>query len=242
MTDVHACWAVVPVKEVAHAKSRLGAALPADARVALARAMLEDVLRTLADVRELAGIVVVTVDPYAAQLAQSLRAEIFTNGARDGHTGAVMRAAERLERRGCRSMLTVPADIPGVTPAEIGRVLRAGTTGPSFTICPSHDRRGSNAVMISPPCAVPLAFGNDSFLPHLAAARRLGIEPTVVDGVPGIARDVDTLEDLYVVQAAPGAATTKAMLRRLTTSGSVRAAHRTGHDHGYQPRTDGAIG
>jgi 2-phospho-L-lactate guanylyltransferase len=240
MTAVHACWAVVPVKEAAQAKSRLGAALPVDARIALARAMLEDVLRTLADVRELAGIVVVTVDGYATQLARSLRAEIFADGARDGHTAAVMYAAHRLERRGCQSMLSVPADIPGVTPPEIGRVLRAGAPEPSFTICPSHDRRGSNAVMISPPCAVPLAFGSDSFLPHLAAARRLGIEPTVVDGVPGIARDVDTLDDLYAVQVASGAPTTKATLRRLTMSGSVRAANRAGHDH--ETRTNGAAG
>ena len=43
--------------------------------------------------------------------------------------------------------------------------------------------------------AVPLRFGDNSFFPHLDAARRAGIEPTVLD-LPGIALDIDTPEDL----------------------------------------------
>jgi len=42
---------------------------------------------------------------------------------------------------------------------------------------------------------VPLTFGTDSFLPHLAAARRCGIEPKVLK-LPRVALDIDTPEDL----------------------------------------------
>jgi 2-phospho-L-lactate guanylyltransferase len=40
-----------------------------------------------------------------------------------------------------------------------------------------------------------LRFGDDSFLPHLAAAKARGIAPTVVR-LPGIAFDIDNPEDL----------------------------------------------
>ena len=92
-------------------------------------------------------------------------------------------------------MLTLPGDIPLVTPAEIGRLIAAHRPAPSFTIAPSHDEQGSNAILLSPPDAVPLRFGEDSFFPHLAAAEARGIAPTIVH-LPGIAFDIDNPADL----------------------------------------------
>ena len=63
-------WVVVPIKEAGQAKQRLGDAVPAALKPRLALAMAEDVLSALARVPALRGIVVVTVDPRAAQLAQ----------------------------------------------------------------------------------------------------------------------------------------------------------------------------
>ena len=74
-------------------------------------------------------------------------------------------------------MLTLPGDIPLVTAAEIERLLAAHRPAPSFTIAPSHDEQGSNAIIMSPPDAVTLRFGDDSFFPHLAAAEARGIAP-----------------------------------------------------------------
>jgi 2-phospho-L-lactate guanylyltransferase len=92
-------------------------------------------------------------------------------------------------------MLTMPGDIPLVTPDEIGRLLAAHRPAPSFTIAPSHDEQGSNAILLSPPDAVPLRFGDDSFFPHLAAAEAHGVAPTIVR-LPGIALDIDNPADL----------------------------------------------
>ena len=63
-------WAVVPVKELAGAKQRLSSCLSAEERRTLATTMLEDVLEAVSAVRELAGVLVVTVDPAATSLAQ----------------------------------------------------------------------------------------------------------------------------------------------------------------------------
>jgi 2-phospho-L-lactate/phosphoenolpyruvate guanylyltransferase len=193
-------WAVVPVKDTAAAKQRLAGAVPPPLRQALALAMLEDVLAALADARGLAGRLVVTIDPAVRRLAARYGAECLAEGAEDGHTGAVAAAARRLAAEGRGAMLTLPGDIPLVTAAEIERLIAAHRqalrqAGPSFTISPSHDERGSNAIIVSPPDAVPLRFGDDSFLPHLAAAAAHGIAPTIVR-LPGIALDIDNPVDL----------------------------------------------
>jgi 2-phospho-L-lactate/phosphoenolpyruvate guanylyltransferase len=202
--------AVVPVKDFAAAKSRLAPHAP-DFRRGLARAMVEDVLAALAATTQLAGLVVVTVDPMARELAMRYGARVFEDGACDGHTGAVMAAAQRLAAEGRAGMLTVPGDIPLITPEEVSRVLAAHGEAPAFSIVPAHDRRGSNAILMTPPDAVPLAFGDDSFLPHLAAARRLGIEPSVLP-MPGIGLDIDNERDLALLMRIPSPTSSWAFL------------------------------
>src|SRR6185295_4816203 len=101
----------------------------------------------------------------------------------------------------------VPGDIPRGTSTESASVVNARRPAPSVTIVPAHDERGSNAVLCSPPLVMPLRFGDDSFLPHVASARALGIEPTIIR-LPGIALDIDQPEDVHaLLQAKPPMAT-----------------------------------
>lgn len=188
-------WIIVPVKDTQHSKQRLMASLDTHQRRLLALAMLEDVLSAIAPVRDRAPCAVVTVDPDATAMAKRYGMRVLTDGAHDGHTGSVMAAARRLGSEGSGGFLTVPGDIPNIATAEIEAVLEAHRSAPAFTIAPSHDELGSNAVACSPVDAVPLRFGSDSYFPHLAAARRAGIEPTVLR-LPGFAMDIDTPEDL----------------------------------------------
>ncbi len=192
MTEV---WACVPVKAFTGAKSRLSALLSPAQRERLAATMLEDVLSALAGATRLAGIMVNTVDPTAAALAANYGARVVTEGALDGHTGAVNGMARVLLAEGHGALLTLPGDIPRVTSAEIDAVVSSCRPAPSFTIVPAHDELGSNAVLCSPPNSVRLRFGDDSYFPHVAAARRAGIEPTIVRQ-PGIGLDIDHPVDL----------------------------------------------
>ena len=56
-------------------------------------------------------------------------------------------------------------------------------------------------MLCAPPLAVPLRFGDDSYFPHLIAARRQGIEPVIVR-MPGIGLDMDHPADLRAFLAA----------------------------------------
>jgi len=204
-------WAVVPVKQTAQAKQRLAAFVPAHLRPGLVLAMVEDVLEVLTGVPGLAGTIVVTADDAAAAIARRHGARILAEVAQGGHTAVIGAAARRLAGEGRGGMLQVPGDVPLITRQEISLLLRRHRPAPAFTIAPSHDDRGSNAVLVSPPLAVPLAFGDDSFLPHLSAARRLGIEPTVVRA-PGIGRDIDRAEDIRAFARLGSATRTQVFL------------------------------
>lgn len=211
-------WAVVPVKGTRTAKQRLAAALPQVQRTALALAMLEDVLEALADARGLAGIILVTVDAAAYELARRYGAQISESHATEGHTGAVMGTARSLAARG-HAMLTIPGDVPLVTSTEIERVIAAHQCGHRFVIVPARDELGSNTILAAPADAVPLRFGDDSYFPHLAAARAVGIEPASLP-LPGIGLDIDTPEDLAAFLTKPS----RTRARALLDSVGVRAA------------------
>jgi len=206
-------WAVIPVKETPGAKQRLSASVPTHLRREFVLAMLEDVLAAVSQARGLAGIAVVTVDSGAGSLAQRYGARILTGDARGGHTAAVAAAARVLAAEGIGGMVQFPGDIPLVTPEEISFVLSMHRAAPSFTIVPSHDDFGSNAVVVSPPTAVPLTFGEDSFFPHLRTARLCGIDPLVVR-LPGIGRDIDNAEDLHAFARIASTTRTQTFLDR----------------------------
>ena len=204
-------WAVIPVKGFDRAKSRLGGVFSTTFRQRLAAVMVEDVLTALSGAAGLGGILVVTEDAAAGALARRYGAAVSAEGAADGHTGAVLAGGRWLRKRGCGGMLSLPGDVPGVTAREIDMLLGRHADSAGFTIVPAHDRRGSNAVVASPPEIVPLAYGNDSFLPHLAAARAAGVEPLVVE-LAGIGLDVDGPEDLFSLMAQGWPTRTQAFL------------------------------
>lgn len=214
MSDLLPIWAVVPVKEFRAAKQRLAPALSPQQRRDLAFAMLEDVLAALTAAPALAGVIVVTIDAAAQQLARRYGALVSSDAATDGHTAAVSAAARMLAKQRA-AMLTLPGDVPLVTPDDIERIAatRRGTL--NFTIVPARDERGSNAILCSPADAVPLRFGENSFFPHLSAARAYLIEPMVLRLVR-LGLDIDGPEDLAAFLKVASRTRARALLEHET--------------------------
>ncbi len=221
MNGAAGIWAVIPVKETGAAKERLADAVPHHLRPGLALAMLEDVLAAVAQARGLAGIAVVTLDPAVQALAQRYGARILTDDARGGHTAAVAAAARTLAAEGRAGMLQMPGDIPLVSADEISLLLAVRRAAPSFTIAPSHDDFGSNAVLVCPPAAVPLTFGDDSFFPHLRTAQACGIQPLIVRQ-HGIGLDIDRPDDIRAFAQLRSSTRAQAFLER---HGLTQRAH-----------------
>jgi 2-phospho-L-lactate guanylyltransferase len=190
-------WGVLPVKNFENAKTRLAPALSPGERRMLFRLMVEDVLAAMTR-SGLAGVLVLTNEPEAIELARRYGARTESEPANLGQSEAVARAMGILEAEGIAAALQLPGDVPGVSPVEIDTLIRthAEAGRRAMTIVQAHDFRGSNALAVSPPSLIPFHFGHDSFQPHLAEARAIGIEPYILTDVPGIALDIDTLEDL----------------------------------------------
>ena len=208
--------AVLPVKDFGHAKQRLAGFLSAVERRQVCEAMAEDVLDILSRVPELSEIIVVTRDERARELAARHGARVLTEPSNDGQSAAVERAAAALGRAGVESLLQVPGDVPGASADEIAAVLTAhggaSDGAPAVTLVPSHDRRGTNCVLCSPPDVLPFAFGHESFGPHCEAARAQGIAPRII-ALPGLGLDIDTPDDLRAFMARPAAGRTLDYLR-----------------------------
>ena len=71
-----------------------------------------------------------------------------------------------------------------------------------MTIVPAYDELGSNCIALSPPTAVPLSFGPNSYFPHLETARKLGLAMQTTK-LPGLGLDIDTPEDLLELSRQP---------------------------------------
>jgi 2-phospho-L-lactate guanylyltransferase len=88
-------------------------------------------------------------------------------------------------------------------------------------LVPDAAGRGTNAAWRSPADLFPLRFGNDSFLPHCAAAEATGL-PCVVIELPSCARDVDRPEDLYELATAKGERGSQKLVRSWNLAGRDR--------------------
>jgi len=203
---------LVPVKDLENAKQRLSPVLTVEERSALAQTMLQDVLDALAACSRRDEVAVVTGDARVRQLARQLAFHVIEEGVNPGETGAIEMATEVCRRRGAEYTLVVPGDIPLIRASELERIFAAAPRE-GAVLAPSASGRGTNAALRRPADLFPLRFGNDSFLPHLAAARSTG-KPVEVLRLPGIGLDVDEPADLAGLLAAPGDTRAQRLLRQ----------------------------
>jgi 2-phospho-L-lactate guanylyltransferase len=202
---------LIPVKNLDTAKQRLASVLDQSARTALAQVMLQDVLGRVAEWTQRPDVAVVTSDPFAVHLAQEHGFEVIPDPASLGETGAIEMATRLCEARGIESTLVIPADIPLIQCWELDEIIaRAPKEG--SVLVPAHDGRGTNAAFRRPAGLFPLRFGNDSFKPHVAAAKATQ-KPCLVLELPGIAIDVDNAADLRQVISSPVETRTQRLAR-----------------------------
>jgi len=187
--------AAVPVKDLVNAKQRLTTLLDPEQRAMLARAMLRDVLAALGRTRGIEPWLV-TRDADVEAIARAHGVRVVREAANRGHTAAVAFAQREAMDAGAAAFLTLPGDVPCVTPAEIETLAtHALERPPAAVFAASRSGRGTNGVALAPPAVMPLTFGEPSFANHLATARAHGLVPSVL-ALPGLALDVDTPEDV----------------------------------------------
>ncbi len=215
--------AVLPVKSFGLAKQRLGEAVGADQRRALARAMAGDVLEALGRAEGLEGVIVVSAESLDAVAAgpegrrfapASGRVETVHDPDEAGQSAAALRGIAAAVERGAERVLLVPGDCPALEPGEVTELLNEPAEG--VVIVPDRHGAGTNALLIAPPTALEPAFGPGSFARHAALAHAAGANVRV-GRLLSLELDVDTPGDLAALRAAlaersGGAPRTRALL------------------------------
>src|SRR5437763_9366967 len=210
--------AILPVKSFSEAKRRLRRGLTVGERRALAEAMFTDVLVALRRATGIEGILVVTADHGAQQIAGGYGAAVLDDE-EHGHNAAARHGIRRALELEADQALLVPGDCPLLDPAELDGLIARELESPSALIVPDRHETGTNALLLTPPDSLAPSFGPGSCARHLAEARAAGLTAELVD-VPSLALDIDTPDDLEALQRTlaethGGAAHTRGMLSQL---------------------------
>ena len=190
-------WAIVPVKPFNRSKSRLASVLNAEEREELSRKMLVDTLRTLSQVNDIDGILVVSRDSSALTLARNEGAQTVAESGNPELNDALTRATQAVMLTwGARGVLIVSSDLPLMQPSDIKEMLdMARLPAPTVVLAGDRHSEGTNAMLMRPPGLIPYQYGPGSYQRHIDEAERIGVSPLIYDS-DTMGLDVDVPEDL----------------------------------------------
>ena len=184
---------VVPVKSPQRAKHRLHALLSEADRARLATTMATDVFRAVAGLQEF-GRFVVSDDPAILEEARRVGLEPLVDRIGQGQSAAVQQGFAAAWDRGYSAGLTIPGDVPGVTAAEL-RTMAAYRPEIEVLLVTDRERVGTNGLRLTPPHAITLRFGEDSYHLHRAEAARANRSFAVLE-LAGLEVDLDQPDDI----------------------------------------------
>lgn len=221
--------ALVPVKALSLAKSRLASYLPAQQREALVLDMLNHVIHVLCESEVFEQVYVVSADSRILELAQHWGAEALRE-TQPGHNPALQAAAltilERAAwRRGAYSawtafrqpeLLSSEANTHLVHQFPDEGLLTISADLPLLTpediqaliqkaenyqivLAGSTDGSGTNALLTRPPLAIPYLFGPNSLPAYIHAIQTQHISYTLYENTH-LGLDIDTQEDIQTLE------------------------------------------
>lgn len=220
--------ALVPLKDLVQAKTRLAGLLRPSERRALAQAMVEDVLTVLTDHPDIEQVTLVSDDPGANLLASNYGVDCwpeYSLGAR-GLNAVIERASARLLAAADETLLVLHGDLPLLTTESISRALACQRASNGLVVGCDRHGRGTNLLAFKRTSVPQFCFGVDSCARHLASARSKGV-PAQVLQESGIALDVDEPDDLAEFMTSlntQGGGHTSALLRATGLGARVQLA------------------
>ena len=184
--------ALVPLKHRIARKSRLADSLAPDARALLSERMFDHVIDVLSATPAIGRIVLLAPaapenwpHDWIMDEERGLNAEL-----------AAFHASEALS-----DLLIIHADLPLLARADVEALLDAAMHS-GTAIAPDRHDRGTNALACRAGAMIQPRFGPDSFALHLGQAPECAIIRR-----EGLAIDVDTPEDIELVEVAGRCAT-----------------------------------
>jgi 2-phospho-L-lactate guanylyltransferase len=192
-------WAIVPVKPLQRAKSRLAKVLNRDERASLSRQLLEHTLDILSDISQVERTLVVSRDSEALAIARSHGARTVSEWGSPKLNKALVRASLVARGHGVSAVLVLPADLPLLSQQDIEKLIAASGKPPEVILAPDRRGTGTNAILSSPPGLIDYDFGPDSFQQHIEQAKAAGARVEICK-LPSLELDLDVPDDLEALQ------------------------------------------
>ncbi len=187
-------FAIIPVKPLSRAKSRLARALKAPTRAALVRSIFSRTLDVIAQVERIDGVIVVSRDLTILELARQ-RNVITLMESDSGLNPAITQAAQWAALHNAQAVIVIPVDLPLITPADLDALIDQAAEERCLVIAPDRHEDGTNVLLVRPPQAVQFAYGAASFNAHRAQAIERGLSVHEYRS-PTTAFDIDVPGDL----------------------------------------------
>ena len=169
-----ATFAIIPVKPLNRAKSRLARALKAPTRAALVRSIFSRTLDVIAQVKSIDGAIVVSRDLTILELARQRHA-ITLMESDSGLNPALTQAAHWAAQHHARSVIIIPVDLPLITAADLAEIIDRAQEERCIVIAPDRPEDGTNVLLVRPPEAIHFSYGPASFHAHRAQAAERGL-------------------------------------------------------------------
>jgi 2-phospho-L-lactate guanylyltransferase len=187
--------AVIPVKNLHSAKSRLSPFLTLQQRRNLALILLNATIKTVKSSRFISDIIVVSSDDTIKNFSfeNSLK---FIKDADNGVNNAVILADRYCIENEIDANIVIPNDLPFLSFKSIDQIcVISEKYSKCIIICPSKRFDGTNILLRKPPGVIKTFYDNDSYANHLKEAKQLNIPIESLDH-DNLRFDIDTKQDL----------------------------------------------
>lgn len=182
--DVGPTAVLIPLRSLSTGKLRLSSVYGDADRATLIATMAETVLMAAAGL----DVLVVHDSAEVARWANE-RGAMDIRPAEPGLNRAISEGRDHLRSLGYSRLIVAHADLPHATD------LRVVDLGEGISIVPDRHGDGTNVMCLPTNIEFTFAYGPGSFATHLGIARRLDIEPTVLQDA-ALSWDVDHPDDL----------------------------------------------
>ena len=187
--------AIVPVKSLVHAKSRLMGRLSPTERADLARDMLAHVLNALEESGAIEAVAVISPQPDELRLPEGVTPILQT---RDGLNELLEQGRDWATKQGADALIVSFADLPLLLPTDIQKIVRLGQSNGTIVLAPDRHNNGTNLMLLHPPGLASFSFGDKSYSRHRATSYKVDARLEVYRS-PGTSLDIDTPDDLALL-------------------------------------------
>src|SRR5688572_24730669 len=187
--------AVIPMKSLHSAKSRLSNILTAQQRKNLAMYLLDATIKELKKSNFISEIIIVSNDKALKQYSciNNLK---FIKDSDEGVNQAVILADKYCIDNGINATIVIPQDLPFISAKEIDEICTISNKyHKCIIICPSKRFDGTNVLFRKPPDVIKTFYDDNSYINHLKEARKFNIPIESLD-LDKLKLDIDTKEDL----------------------------------------------